>query len=83
MKGLDPNIHVIDGIYNIRGKSTLYIMVVNYTNMHATFNKGQCIGHMQPSINSMSQTSVNSVVMQKVMNDQVQPETFTPPLHKS
>ena len=31
-KGLDPNIHVIDGIYNIKGRSTLHILVANYTN---------------------------------------------------
>ena len=29
--GLDPNIHVIDGIYEIKGKSTLHIIVANYT----------------------------------------------------
>ena len=31
-KGCDPNIHVIDGIYDIKGRSTLHILVANYTN---------------------------------------------------
>ena len=31
--GFDPNIHVIDGIYNIKGRSTLHVLVANYTNM--------------------------------------------------
>ena len=44
IKGLHPNIHVIDGIYNTKGRSTLHILVGNYTNKHVTFNKGQCIG---------------------------------------
>ena len=56
-------------------------MVVNYTNKHVTFNKGQCIGHMEPLINKMSEISVNSVIAEKMMNDKVQPDTFTPPLH--
>ena len=52
-KGLDLSIHVIDGIYDIKGKLTLYILVANYTNKHVTFNKGQCTGHVEPSINNM------------------------------
>ena len=47
-KGLDPNIHEIDGIYNIKGKSTLHAHVGSYTNKHISFNKGQCIGLMEP-----------------------------------
>ena len=78
-KGLDHNIHVLDDIYSIKGKSRLYVIVANYTNKHVTFNKGQCIGHMEPLINNMSQTSVNSVTTKKMMDDQVQPDTFTPP----
>ena len=81
-KGLDPNINVIDGIYNIKGKSTLYIIVANYANKHVTFNKGQCIGHMELPIINMSQTSVNSVTTQKMMDEQVQLGTFKSPLHK-
>ena len=37
-RGLDPSIHVIDGIYNIKGRSTLQIHVANYTNKYITFN---------------------------------------------
>ena len=79
--GLDPKIHVIDGIYNIKGKLMLYVMVAHYINKHATFNKGQCIGHMEPLFDNMSLMSVNSVITQKMMDDQVQLATFTPPLH--
>ena len=57
----------------------LYVMVANYTNKHITFNKGQCIGHMGTLIDSMSQTSVNSMTMQKIIDNQVQLDTFTPP----
>ena len=68
-KRMDPNIHILNGIYNIKVKSTLYVMVANYTNKHTTFNKGQCIRHMELPIDNMPQTSVNSVTMQKMMDD--------------
>ena len=60
-KGIDANSHILDGIYNIKGKSTLYVMVINYTNEYITFEKGHCTGHMEPTINRMPQTPVNSV----------------------
>ena len=50
-------------------------------NKHVTFNKGQCIGHMEPPIDVMSLTSVNSVITHKKMDEQVQPDTFQTPLH--
>ena len=49
-RGLGPNIHVIDRIYNIKGRSTLQIQVANYSYKHVTFIKGQYIGHIEPSI---------------------------------
>ena len=80
-KRLDPNIHVIDGIYNIKDRSNLHILVANYTNKHVTFNKGQCIGHIEPSIDHVPQTAIKSVTTQKMIDEHVQPDTFTPPLH--
>ena len=62
-------------------KNQPYIMVANYNNKHITLNKGQCIGDMEPTINWMPQTPVNSVTTQKIMDNQVQPGTFTTPLH--
>ena len=56
-------------------------MVANYTNKHITFNKGQFIGYMEPPIGKMPQTCVKSVTTQKMMDLQIQPDTFTPPLH--
>ena len=64
-KGLDPNIHVIDGIYNIKGRSTLHVLVANYANKHVTFNKGQCIGHMEPSIDHICYRPLSTVSSHK------------------
>ena len=78
---LDPNLHVLDGIYNIKEKSTLQILVANNTNKHVTFDKGLCIGHIEPSIDHMPQTAINSLTTQKMIDEHVQPDFFTPPLH--
>ena len=72
---------MINGIYTIKDRSTLYVLTVNYTKKHVTFNKGQCIGHREPSIDHMLQTSINSLTTQKMIDEHVQPDTFTPPLH--
>ena len=36
---------------------------------------------MEPSIDHMLQTSVNSLTTQKMVDEHIQPDTFTPPLH--
>ena len=33
-KGRDPNINIISGIHNIKGKTSVNILVSNYTNKH-------------------------------------------------
>ena len=66
---------------NIKGKSTLCILCANYTNKHVTFNKGQCIEDIEPSIDHMQQIPINTLTTQQMIDEQVQPDTFTPPLH--
>ena len=39
-KGSDPNINIINFIHNIKEKTSIYVLVSNYTNKHITFNKG-------------------------------------------
>ena len=46
-----------------------------------TFNKVQCIDHIEPSIDHMPQTAINSLTTQMMLDEHVQPDTFTPPLH--
>ena len=47
-KGKDPDINIINGIHNIKGKTSVNILVSNYTNKHITFNKGDYVGHLEP-----------------------------------
>ena len=49
-KGRDPNINIINSIHNIKGKTSVNILVSNYKNKHITFNKGEYIGHLEPTI---------------------------------
>ena len=34
MKGRNPNINIINGIHNIKGKTSVNVLVSNYTNKH-------------------------------------------------
>ena len=68
-------------IYNIKDWSNLHVLVANYTNKHVPFNKGPCIGPIEPSIDHMLQTSINSLTTQQMLDGLFQPDTFTPPLH--
>ena len=70
---------MIDGIYIIKHRSTLHKLVANYTDKHD--NKRQGIGHIEPSLDHMPQMSINSLSTQKMIDEHVQPDTFTAPLH--
>ena len=86
--GRDPNINIINGIHKIKGKTPVNILVSNYTNKHITFNKGEYIGHLEPTltddttIDQSEVHSTNSITLQKMMAEQVKPDTFDPPCHK-
>ena len=49
-KGRDPNINIINDIHSIKGKTSVNILVSNYTNKHITCNKGEIIGCLEPTI---------------------------------
>ena len=46
-KGRDPNINIINSIHNIKGQTSVDILVSNYTNKHITFNKGEHVGCLE------------------------------------
>ena len=85
-KGRDPNINIINSIHKIKGGISVNMIVSNYTNKHLTFNKGEYIGYLEPTITddtTIYQTeATNSITLQKMMADQVKPDVFNPPRHK-
>ena len=49
-KGRYPNINIINGIHSIKGRTSVNILVSNYTNKHLIFHKGEYVGHLEPPI---------------------------------
>ena len=86
-KGKDPNINIISGIHKIKGKTSVNILVFNYTNKHLTFHKGEYIRHLEPTVmdtNTIKQKETHqtkSVTLKKMMAERVTPDTFNPPHH--
>ena len=92
-KGRDPNINFTNGIYNIKGKTSVNVLVSSYANKHITFNKGEYVGHLElaiednmnsdlPAHAQLDTLSTSNVTIQKMMVEQVKPDIFHPPHHK-
>ena len=71
LKGKDQNINIIDGIRKIKGKTSVNILVSNYTNKHLTFHKGEYIRHLKPAVldstDQQETHQTNSVTLKKMM----------------
>ena len=86
LKGKEPNINIIEGIHKIKDRSTLNVIVSNYTNKHLTFHQGEYIGHLEPlELDSTDQEKThqaNSITLKKMMSETVTSDTFNPPCHE-
>ena len=85
-KGRDPNINILDGIHKIKDRSSVNILVSNYTNKHLTFHKGEYTGHLElielhPTDQGETHQG-NSITLKKMMSKTVTSDTFNPPHHK-
>ena len=75
-------------IYKIKGRTSVNILVSNYTNKHLTFHKGEYFGHLEAAIindttlDQMEVHQTNSIMLQKMMAEKVKPDVFNPPCHK-
>ena len=82
-KGRDPNINIIDGIRKIKDRTSVNILISNYTNKHLTFHKVEYIGHLEPivldSTDQREAHHTNSITLKKMMSETVTPDTFDPP----
>ena len=85
-KGRDPNINTISGIHKIKSKTSVNILVSNYTNKHLTFHKGEYIGHLEPAVidktDQQERHQTNSITLKKMMYETVTPNVFNPPCHE-
>ena len=56
-KGKDSNTNIISSIHKIQGKTSVNVLVSNYTNKHLMFHKGEYVGHLnQLSLMTIQQT---------------------------
>ena len=87
-KGKNLNINIISGIHKIKGKTSINILVSNYTNKYLMFHKGEYIGHLEPAVmdtNTIDQTEThqtNSVTLKKMIAEMVTPDIFHLPHHE-
>ena len=93
-KGKDPNINIVNDIHNIKSKPSVNILVSNCSNKHVTFNKGEYVGHLEPTIENIDEEknlhlhenpdahTTSSVTTKKMMSGEVEPDTFELPCHK-
>ena len=87
-KGRDPNIYIISGIHKIKGRTSVNVLVSDYTNKHLTFHRGEYVGHLKPAVIDDSSTEqgethqTNSVMLKKMMVEKVTPDIFNPPCHE-
>ena len=81
-----PNTNIIDGIHKIKDRSTVNVLISNYTNKHLTFHKDEYIGHLEPlELDSADQGEThqaNSITLKKMMSKTVTSDTFNPPHHE-
>ena len=59
-RGRNPNINIINGIHSIKGKTSVNVLVSNYTNKNIMFNKGEYVGHLQPAIEDNADSDLHS-----------------------
>ena len=89
-EGKDPNINIVNGIHNIKGRTSIKVLVSNYSHKHVTLNKEEYIGHLENidkklyahlQKNSEAHTT-SSITTKKIMSEQVKQDTFEPTCHK-
>ena len=74
----------------LKAKTSVNILVSNYSNKHITYNKEEYVGHLEhideeenphPHKNSDAHT-ICSVTTKKMMSEQVELDAFEQPCHK-
>ena len=78
----DTDVKLVDGVHDISHNTTLQVLVINNLNHHVNFPKGMKIGHLELPIDNLTQISINSATIQKMLPETVKPDSFTPPKYQ-
>ena len=92
-KGKNPNSNIINDLHDIKGKTSVNVLVSKYTNKHVTFNKGEYAGCLEPAVQDSANSdlpshdqevthSTNNVTTQRMMTEEVKLDTFHPLHHE-
>ena len=73
---------LIDGVQDILRSATLLVLVINNSNQHVNFPKGMKIGHLEPPIDELTQTPINSTATRQMLPKTIKPDSFTPPKYQ-
>ena len=79
---MDPEVKLIDGVQDISCSATLQVLVINNSNQHMNFPKGMKIGHLEPPIDELTQTPINSTTTQQMLPETIKPDSFMPPKYQ-
>ena len=79
---MDPEVKLIDGVYDISSNVTLQVLVINNSNQHVNFPKGMKIGHLEPPMDDLTQICINSATTQWMLPETVKPNSFTQPKYQ-
>ena len=78
----DPEVKLMDGVHDISRSATLQVLVINNSNQHVNFPKGMKIGHLEPPINELTQTPINSATTRWMFPKTIKLDSFTPPKYQ-
>ena len=70
-KGKDSKINIINGIHNIIGKSSVSLLVLNYTNKHIMFNKGEYVWHLEATIEDIEEEKIYTLKVIQMPKQQI------------
>ena len=70
-KGEDPDISNINGIHNIKGKTSVNVLVSNYTNRHIRFKKREYVGHLEPTIEDTEKKEIHTFELIQMPKQQI------------
>ena len=78
----DTEGRLIDGVHDILCNATLQVLVINISNQHVNFPKGMKIGHLEPPIDDLAQTPINSATTRWMLPKTIKLDSFTPPKYQ-
>ena len=88
LKREETKLNIINGIHKIKGRTSVNVLVSNYTTNTSPSIREKYVGHLEPAviddatIDQRETHQTNSIMLQKMMAEKVTADTFNPPSHE-